>query len=544
MLGWSEHQDKTLGYIGEKGIGFKSVFRVTDQPHVFSNGYRFRFQRPLRLDDLGYIVPHWVDFEVAEIPSGFTAIYLPLIADKRLGIAKKLSEILPETILFLSKLRRLQIGSAQFVARDCTEGLVTLSTAADRSLYLVQRQFWSKPDGLAEEKRPGISEREVTVALPLKTVRPCTGRVFAFLPTELNTGLPFLVNADFLLTSSRDSLLEDRRWNEWLRDTVAPTFVKAFLALLNEPTWRYEAYRCIPIKSDIAAGADFFAPVVEAVLNDLRNQTCVLSADGEPCLTSQVCFAGPLIRRLLADAPLSQHALRLIDSTLEDTAYRKRLGQPDGLGVNSITFAQFFAVCGNCAWLGARSLDWWVTLFDLLVQCEVPVSTIGSFPLLLCNDGVCRPLSAGVFLNLDDQPQATAIPSDWPPVHFLHTDLQGRLWQKSQVRDWMSRTLGIQRFSVDAYITGHLLDWMHRHTRGLAAGRCVEATLFIALNLKRPEDHKETLLENLPWLLADQRALLPEIRGDKELVTPECLEGDTGWNWVFISPQDWQHFWL
>ena len=32
---------KTHEHIGEKGIGFKSVFRVTENPHIFSNGYHF-----------------------------------------------------------------------------------------------------------------------------------------------------------------------------------------------------------------------------------------------------------------------------------------------------------------------------------------------------------------------------------------------------------------------------------------------------------------------------------------------------------------------
>jgi hypothetical protein len=31
------------GYIGEKGIEFKSVFLVTSQPYIFSNGYKIRF---------------------------------------------------------------------------------------------------------------------------------------------------------------------------------------------------------------------------------------------------------------------------------------------------------------------------------------------------------------------------------------------------------------------------------------------------------------------------------------------------------------------
>jgi hypothetical protein len=33
------------GFIGEKGIGFKSVFTVSDRPEIHSNGYHFRFDR-------------------------------------------------------------------------------------------------------------------------------------------------------------------------------------------------------------------------------------------------------------------------------------------------------------------------------------------------------------------------------------------------------------------------------------------------------------------------------------------------------------------
>jgi hypothetical protein len=52
---------KALGYIGEKGIGFKSVFRVSDEPHVVSNGFSFRFHRQDPISGLGYVVPEWVE---------------------------------------------------------------------------------------------------------------------------------------------------------------------------------------------------------------------------------------------------------------------------------------------------------------------------------------------------------------------------------------------------------------------------------------------------------------------------------------------------
>lgn len=51
-----------LGYIGQKGIGWKSVFRVTDQPRVHSNGFHVKFD--LASDSsLGYILPTWVGAE-------------------------------------------------------------------------------------------------------------------------------------------------------------------------------------------------------------------------------------------------------------------------------------------------------------------------------------------------------------------------------------------------------------------------------------------------------------------------------------------------
>ena len=44
---------------GQKGIGFKSVFRVTDCPEVHSNGYHMKFD--VHSGPMGYILPHWLE---------------------------------------------------------------------------------------------------------------------------------------------------------------------------------------------------------------------------------------------------------------------------------------------------------------------------------------------------------------------------------------------------------------------------------------------------------------------------------------------------
>ena len=46
------------GYIGQKGIGFKSVFRVSDTPEIHSNGFHIQFDASS--DPIGYILPHWI----------------------------------------------------------------------------------------------------------------------------------------------------------------------------------------------------------------------------------------------------------------------------------------------------------------------------------------------------------------------------------------------------------------------------------------------------------------------------------------------------
>eukprot|EP00854_Cymbomonas_tetramitiformis_P012072 gene12072-14263_t len=62
---WDAHKGGR-GYIGEKGIGFKSVFKISPCPHIFSRNqdgaYDFKFQKdPDEEVGLGFVVPKWVD---------------------------------------------------------------------------------------------------------------------------------------------------------------------------------------------------------------------------------------------------------------------------------------------------------------------------------------------------------------------------------------------------------------------------------------------------------------------------------------------------
>lgn len=50
-----------LLHTGQKGIGFKSVFKVTDCPEIHSNGFHLCFNKTC--GSMGYILPHWTEDE-------------------------------------------------------------------------------------------------------------------------------------------------------------------------------------------------------------------------------------------------------------------------------------------------------------------------------------------------------------------------------------------------------------------------------------------------------------------------------------------------
>lgn len=80
-VGNSTKQHK-VGYIGQKGIGFKSVFKVADVAEIHSSGFHISFDL-IQHQSLGYILPTWVPVRphaqprVPSLESAATQVYLP-----------------------------------------------------------------------------------------------------------------------------------------------------------------------------------------------------------------------------------------------------------------------------------------------------------------------------------------------------------------------------------------------------------------------------------------------------------------------------------
>lgn len=103
------------------------------------------------------------------------------------------------------------------------------------SYYIYKQIFPVKPENVVDSRKD-LNEWTISLAFPLgDRLRRGTSSVgvFAFLPTAMVTNFPFVVHADFILSSSREAIVLDNKWNLGILDHVPLSFVNALMTCMN-----------------------------------------------------------------------------------------------------------------------------------------------------------------------------------------------------------------------------------------------------------------------------------------------------------------------
>lgn len=242
-------------YIGEKGIGFKSVFAVAEYVDIHSPPYHFR----LKNDE--YIIPH----SIPPVKVEGTRIVLKL---KPTGY--KIREILSDRIktlangaqeftLFLQQLEKLEledktkgISSNVISARDDDKNYYVISHDGVDNEYIKKGYTHPIPVEIAKTRFDEINEdinREITFAVPLPPSgggEPINnGLLFCFLPTSVRTGLPIHIQADAKTTTNRENIqaFATSDWN----GALFSNFTQDMLGLYIELSKQKEFNDFLPI---------------------------------------------------------------------------------------------------------------------------------------------------------------------------------------------------------------------------------------------------------------------------------------------------------
>lgn len=500
------------------------MFLVSRNPHIFSNGYQIKFSEdPSSECGIGYIVPEWVEenpciSDISKIYGNLkslptTTFILPLKRDKIDAVKKELSNTHPEALLFLSKIRQISVREVNDDLNATSLSQISISSEADAltrkdigaesytlhlsadddqtkeqhcSYYIWKQHFPVTPECYVQ-KREGIDHWVIMLAFPhgqrLGNGVGSPG-VYAFLPTEMATNFPFIIQADFLLSSSRESILLDSQWNRGILECVPSAFVNAFLALVRS-TESAPVFALPPVFKFLPLNHSSIE-LMDSVRLSIRNK--LIDVDIIPCETcssvnvfrkpAEVCRLNSefwsIINRAMKleiEVPnISSHGTNILNSYFDSEAYNDVL---EFLGIGYVD-SEWYGRCiqgSNLVELLPEE-----TYFDLLafvaqnwkdkfvganmaqiplVKCvggggvvsyrSVYVATLADERLFMLSDEECAPL----IINWNNDYFSTA-----SRILFMPLSTQkalGLFSKKTTVLEWLEKNVGMKTLTVHEY---------------------------------------------------------------------------------------------
>ena len=303
---------------GYKGIGFKALFSVADSVSIVSGGYRFRFDKNYWTEeskDKSYpwpIIPIWTEW------TDFKPIVRQYLNNEKFPTAFVLTLKNPEAVLnefaFMQKtadwmLFFRQVRSIVLQTSQKKTSIILQVKGNQRQIYhdgelkktfIVSPVFSWEISGAVKKDMKKMSDFEcppklktadkvsVQLAAPLamdgSPLRQSSNFLYCYLPTAVNLGLPYLVNANFLLTPDRAGLLENT-WNAFLLQLSAVANFLWLKKLATRPDYRDHILKLLG-KDSISTNPLFQQSYQAGFEHGLQEIPCIPSHhDGNTLLT-------------------------------------------------------------------------------------------------------------------------------------------------------------------------------------------------------------------------------------------------------------------
>lgn len=516
-VGNSTKKGSSTGYIGKKGIGFKSVFRVTDAPEIHSNGFHVKFD--ISEGQIGFVLPTLVPpcdigllrrmaftgtDSYGDNPWN-TCIMLPFRSHLSDGavmnnIMTMFSDLHPSLLLFLHrlkciKLRNLLNDTIIVMKKEISEdGIIKVSHGKERMAWFVVSQKLQ-----TNSIRFDVQTTEISMAFTLQEsddgYSPCLDQqpVFAFLPLR-TYGLKFILQGDFVLPSSREEVDGDSPWNQWLLSEYPNLFVKAVREFCELPCFRSEPGKglsafmsFIPLVGEVHG---FFSTLPRLIISKLRMMNCLLvEGDNKGWASPCKVLRGwtEQVRCLLPDEILLEHlGLRYLDKNvlLSDTLARALGIEEFGPSVlvrvmSSLCYTKNWLISMNMSWLASFLNTLYVLMFDssgtISINFEIKddiLKRLKKTPFIPLSDGTYSSVDEGTIwlqsntfnTGFDGEHKIEAFPNLFAKLRTVSPSLLSAASDTSSLNvtslDNVTRllqTIGVQQLSAHDVVKLHIL---------------------------------------------------------------------------------------
>lgn len=264
-----------ISYIGNKGLGFRSILNWANTVSIYSNGCKISFssiiaknvfdekiglsenqkslikqERNLSKSSVPFpILAIPVVTEITEKTGWSTIIEIDYKKKFEDDIGTQLNELTEEILLFLNNIETIKINQT---------GLSEIFLKSDKSyqedfcLVSIKDKSWrvfEKKDELPEEYQDKNKNEKQYFQLKVafqKDLSDNFNKLFNFFPTQLSVSLPCIIHGTFELNSSRNHLNESKR-NKFILENLVG-LLKECAIYLSELSLDWKAYQILTPK--------------------------------------------------------------------------------------------------------------------------------------------------------------------------------------------------------------------------------------------------------------------------------------------------------
>ena len=305
---------KISEYIGYLGVGFKSIFLISDGPEIYSGKYSFGFKKELINDgEVWQIIPNWIENNLEKMYKQYKTIFkIPLKSENDYNkIQTEINEHLNNRmILFLRNLKILEIHDKENGVKKEIQKVKILTKknynifevsekingeTQSSEYWLLFRKIFEVPEEIRKDpisvlwEREDVIKREVIIAFSLEKdnekyifneeiIGTLHIGVYSFLPIkEVESGLPFIIQADFLTNPGRTDLSREALWNIWLAQCAYKMIIEMCIPVfLGDTVWKFSFFDQIYCSG---AGHEVINKNIKEPLRDFLEKEKVLVSD-------------------------------------------------------------------------------------------------------------------------------------------------------------------------------------------------------------------------------------------------------------------------
>ncbi|HGM5016727.1 TPA: DUF3883 domain-containing protein [Pseudomonas aeruginosa] len=394
---------KNESSIGRFGLGFKSVYTVTDLPEIHSGDEDFAIEN--------YVFPKRMARSARAADE--TQIVLPLKPEDvsaAQDITAGFRHLGPGALLFLRNIEEInwsvEGGASGFYLRNSPEALgdnvhritvigqETGKPEVDQNWLVFHRDVFS-----AEGQKVG----RVEIAFSLIAMKDTPGRwavqplakspLVVFFPTVVESHLGFLVQGPYRTTPSRDNIPPGEPWNQHLVKETSGLLVEAMRWMRDEAMLDVAALRCLPLDREKFPKDSRFAPMFDAVRQAFQDEELLPTFDDGHVTAQQAKLARTQeLRELFSPEQVaalfgSEVAAWLSGDITQDKAPEIRQYLMRELDIDEITPTKLVPSLTK-SFLETQSDEWVLRLYEFLSGQEKALRRhLDTVPLIRLDDG-------------------------------------------------------------------------------------------------------------------------------------------------------------